>query len=280
MNKIDFDISVIGLGLMGMSLVKALNGKGYKIWGLDTDKEASVYALSNGYIIKNDYDIEASFKSSKVVILALMPSVAVSIIEKYKHRLNKNAILSDFCGVKKDLHNISKDLNYIGIHTMAGREVGSYKNSSETLFNNCNTIITPNELVSNASIEIIKKILVSIGCGNIITTNYEEHDRQIAFTSQLMHIIAAGIVSQDEFLLSLGFEGNSLMDHTRVGTIDYNMWSELFYLNSESLHTTLSNYINILEKYKNALKNKDKNELKNILEFANKNKQKWINKKN
>ena len=279
MDKTNFDISVIGLGLMGMSLVKALKGKGYKIWGLDTNKEASLYALNNGYIIKNDYDIETSFKSSKIVILALMPRVAVSIIEEYKYALNENTILSDFCGVKKDIHNISKDLNYIGIHTMAGREVGGYENSKENLFINCNTIITPNELVSDTSIEAIKNILTSIGSRNIITTNYEEHDRQIAFTSQLMHIVAAGIVSQDEFLLSLGFEGNSLMDHTRVGTIDYNMWSELFCLNSESLHRTLSNYINILEKYKRALKNKDQNELKNILEFANNNKQKWIKKK-
>ena len=279
MDKTNFDISVIGLGLMGMSLVKALKGKGYKIWGLDTNKEASLYALNNDYIIKNDYDIETAFKSSKVIILALMPRVAVSIIEKYKYALNENTILSDFCGVKKDIHNISKNLNYIGIHTMAGREVGGYENSKETLFINCNTIITPNELASDTSIEVIKNILTSIGSKNIITTDYEEHDRQIAFTSQLMHIIAAGIVSQDEFLLSLGFEGNSLMDHTRVGTIDYNMWSELFCLNSESLHTTLSNYINILEKYKTALENKDQNELKNILEFANNNKQKWINKK-
>ena len=102
----------------------------------------------------------------------------------------------------------------------------------------------------------------------------------IAFTSQLMHIIACGIVNHDHFLASLGFEGNSLSDHTRVGTIDANMWSELFLYNSEYLYEALDKYIKCLEDFKNALHNKDREKLKNLMNNSNNIKNEWIKRKN
>ncbi len=271
-----FDIAVIGLGLMGTSLLKAIEYKNYCIWGLDSNKEAAQYALDNNYIVKNDYDIENAIKSSKIVILSVMPSVAEDIIKKYKHLFSHNTILSDFCGVKRVIYNLCSDINYIGIHTMAGREVGSYKNADKNLFSNCNAIITTNEHAKNNDINIITNLLNDMGCTKIINSTAIEHDEKIAFTSELMHIVAAGIVSSSEYIPSLGFEGNSLMDHTRVGTIDFNMWSEIFAINSDFLENSLSIYIDILEEYKKALQNKDEAKLKSLLKFANDNKQRWL----
>lgn len=271
-----FDIAVIGLGLMGTSLIKSIAYKNYRIWGLDSNNEAAQYALDNNYIVKNDYDIENAIKNSKIVILSVMPSVAEDIIKKYKHLFSHNTILSDFCGVKRVIYNLCSDINYIGIHTMAGREVGSYKNSDKNLFNNCNAIITTNEHAKKNDINIITNLLNDMGCAKIINATAVEHDEKIAFTSELMHIVAAGIVSSSEYIPSLGFEGNSLMDHTRVGTIDYNMWSEIFAINSDFLENSLSIYINILEDYKKALQNKDEAKLKSLLQFANDNKQRWL----
>lgn len=270
-------IAVIGLGLMGGSLVKALKGNNYEIWGLDINESVVKEALQDEYIAHGDYNLEEAFKWAQVIMPCILPSLAVSIIEKYKKYMTDGKILSDFCGIKRVILECSKDFAYVGLHTMAGKEKGGYENSSEALFKNSNAIITPNSIAKESDISVIENIAKSIGCKNIIIADPSTHDKMIAFTSELMHIIACSIVNHDDFLPSFGFEGNSLGDHTRVGTIDANMWSELFFLNSDYLKETLSKYIETLEKFKTSLDNKE--DLKKLLELSNYKKNIWLSKK-
>lgn len=279
------NITVIGMGLMGGSLIKALkaSNQNYNIYAIDTNKENIESAVKDGYIEKGycNYDnIEECIKWSDVIMLCTLPSIAIDIINKYKHLIDNNKILSDFCGVKTDIFNNAKDKKYVGLHTMAGKEKGGYCNSSETLFKNSNAIIVNNENANEDDINIIKKLSKDLGCLKVIISTPEKHDEMIAFTSQLMHIIACGIVNHDHFLASLGYEGNSLGDHTRVGTIDANMWSELFLYNSEYLSDTLQKYINCLEDFKKALDNKNRDELKKLMTNSNTTKNEWIERKN
>lgn len=279
------NITVIGMGLMGGSLIKALkaSNQNYNIYAIDTNKENIESAIKDGYIEKGycNYDsIEECIKWSDIIMLCTLPSIAIDIINKYKHLIDNNKILSDFCGVKTDIFNNTKDKKYVGLHTMAGKEKGGYCNSSETLFKNSNAIIVNNENANEDDINIIKKLSKDLGCLKVIISTPEKHDEMIAFTSQLMHIIACGIVNHDHFLASLGYEGNSLGDHTRVGTIDANMWSELFLYNSEYLSDTLQKYINCLEDFKKALDNKNRDELKKLMTNSNTTKNEWIERKN
>ena len=279
------NITVIGMGLMGGSLIKALkaSNQNYNIYAIDTNKENIESAVKDGYIEKGycNYDnIEECIKWSDVIMLCTLPSIAIDIINKYKHLIDDNKILSDFCGVKTYIFNNAKDKKYVGLHTMAGKEKGGYCNSSETLFKNSNAIIVNNENANEDDINIIKKLSKDLGCLKVIISTPEKHDEMIAFTSQLMHIIACGIVNHDHFLASLGYEGNSLGDHTRVGTIDANMWSELFLYNSEYLSDTLQKYINCLEDFKKALDNKNRDELKKLMTNSNTTKNEWIERKN
>ncbi len=275
----DYDYSVIGLGLMGMSFLKAIAHKHYKIWGLDMNEKASKYALDNGYTQNADYDIELAIKSSKVVILAVLPSIAIEIIKKYKHAFDSETIVCDFCGIKRDVFEVCKDLNYIGVHTMAGREVGGFENSKEDLFVTKNAIIIREGNPKQDDVELIRQMLLDIGSSMVVEADSETHDKHIAFTSQLMHVVACAIVSQDEFVASVGFEGNSLRDHTRVGTIDANMWSELFVNNKEYLSASIKSCIGVLEKYEAAVSSGDKDAVQSLLQFANENKKRWIDEK-
>ena len=224
------NITVIGMGLMGGSLIKALKccNKNYNIWAIDTNKDNIDSALKDKYILKGDFNydnIENAIKWADIIMICTLPSIALEIINKYKPLIDNNKILSDFCGVKTDIFNNTKDKKYVGLHTMAGKEKGGYLNSSENLFKNSNAIITHNENADENDIKIIENMANDIGCANIIVSSANKHDEMIAFTSQLMHIIACSIVNHESFLNSLGYEGNSLGDHTRVGTIDANMWS-------------------------------------------------------
>ncbi|ASJ20369.1 prephenate dehydrogenase [Brachyspira hampsonii] len=278
------NITVIGMGLMGGSLIKALklSNQNYNIYAIDTNKENIESALKYGYIEKGyfNYDnIKDLIELSDIIMICTLPSIAIDIIGKYKHLIDNKKILSDFCGVKTDIFNNTKDKKYIGLHTMAGKEKGGYINSSETIFKNSNAIIVNNGNADESDIKIIEKLSKDIGCSKVIRSTAQKHDEMIAFTSQLMHIIACGIVNHDHFLSSLGFEGNSLGDHTRVGTIDSNMWSELFLYNSDYLYDALDKYIKCLNDFKYALKDKNRNELKKLMDNSNTIKNEWIERK-
>ena len=268
-------ITVIGLGLMGGSLVKALkkSKKNYRIWAIDTNKKNIKSALKDKYIEKGFYNysnIKEAFEFADIIMICSIPSIALNIIKKYKNLIDDKKILSDFCGVKKDIFNATSNKKYIGLHPMAGKEKGGYDNSTESLFKNSNAIIVANDKAKKEDIKKIEKLSKDIGCKKIILSNAEKHDYMIAFTSQLMHIIACSIVNHKQFLESLGYEGNSLGDHTRVGTIDADMWSELFLYNSKYLSKSLSQYINCLSDFKKALNNKNIKELKKLMINSNK----------
>ena len=272
------NVAVIGLGLMGGSLVKALDG--YNIWALDTNKEAVDSALKDKYIQKGSYDysdIEEMFSWAHIIMICTLPSIALDIINKYSSFITDDKILSDFCGVKSDIFNAVKTKKYVSLHTMAGKEKGGYNNSSESLFKNSNAIIIANDNANKEDIKKIEDLALNIGCKNVIVSTEKEHDKMIAFTSQLMHIIACSIVNHKDFLASLGFEGNSLGDHTRVGTIDANMWSELFARNSHYLSLSLEEYIKRLEDFQNALQNNDREKLRELMLSSNNIKEKWNN---
>lgn len=279
-NKNMIVITVIGMGLMGGSLIKALkaSSQNYNIYALDTNKENIEAALKDKYIEKGYYNydnIEECINISDIIMICTIPSIAIDIINKYKHLIDNNKILSDFCGVKTDIFNNTKEKKYIGIHTMTGKEKGGYINSSETLFRNSNAVIINNENADKNDIEIIKKLAYDIGCSKITMATAQKHDEMIAFTSQLMHIIACSIVNHDSFLSSAGFEGNSLIDHTRVGTIDADMWSELFLYNNEYLYISLEKYIKCMHDFQKALKDKNVNVLKDLMNSSNNKKKEW-----
>ena len=268
-------ITVIGLGLMGGSLVKALkkSKKNYRIWAIDTNKKNIKSALKDKYIEKGFYNysnIKEVFEFADIIMICSIPSIALNIIKKYKNLIDDKKILSDFCGVKKDIFKATSNKKYIGLHPMAGKEKGGYDNSTESLFKNSNAIIVANDKAKKEDIKKIEKLSKDIGCKKIIFSNAEKHDYMIAFTSQLMHIIACSIVNHKQFFESFGYEGNSLGDHTRVGTIDADMWSELFLYNSKYLSKSLSQYINCLSDFKRALNNKNIKELKKLMINSNK----------
>lgn len=287
------NIFVIGLGLMGGSLVKSLkkshrklNKKSdkndYKIWALDKNKKNIESALKDKYIERGFYNysnVEEAFNFADIIMICAFPSVALEIIKKYKDLIDDKKILSDFCGVKKDIFDFVSNKKYVGVHIMAGKEKGGYINSAENLFYNSNAVIVANDKAKKEDIKKIERLSKDIGCKKIIFSSAEKHDYMIAFTSQLMHIIACSIVNHNQFLESLGYEGNSLGDHTRVGIIDADMWSELFLCNSKYLSDSLSKYIDCLNDFKKALNNKNIDELKKLMINSNKIKSKWLKRK-
>lgn len=257
-------IGIIGLGLIGASLAKAFHKyTEHEIlaWDIQENicKQAYEEKVIHKILEKKDY------ANLDLLILAVRPEIAVSFI---KNNPNIRGIVLDICGIKKYITKELKPLSeaypfqYIGAHPMAGREVGGYKNSFEDLYKNASILITtPEEKVPHWLKESFKNIGFSIKY-----TDDENHDRIIAYTSQLAHVASNAFVKSPTALEHSGYSAGSLKDLTRVATLDVDMWTELFLKNKENLITELEQYIKELEKYKLALKIEDTEELKRLLQ--------------
>lgn len=159
---------------------------------------------------------------------------------------------------------------------MAGREVGGYKSSTDTLFDNASYIITPTPENKPENVALIRDMAKYIGCRTVMTTTPDEHDAIIAYTSQLMHVVAVALCDNPMIERSASFSAGSLRDCTRVAVINAQMWSELFVENKEHLSKRIQEMIDSLGKIKEAVESSDREKLEEIMTNATEQKLKWL----
>jgi len=241
-------ITIVGLGLMGGSLAKALRGwRNAEIAGIDKDINVINQAIADGAIDKYylaDEIVPEEALAGDIVIIALHPRAALDFIEKYGKFAGKKSLWTDIVGVKSTILNyaakfIPKGVDFIGGHPMAGLEAFGYAHSTAALFKNCNYVLVAPPSVSEKSLELIKEMIFYIGAARITFSDAAKHDTMIAYVSQMPHVLAPAIIAGQNYFASKGFEGGSFHDLTRVGTLDPKLWSELFLLNREPLSQIL-----------------------------------------
>lgn len=263
-------IVIIGLGLIGGSIAKAVKSNSkINIIGFDIDDKTIAEAKECG-AIDEVWDGQSQLNVDLCVI-ALSPAATIKFIEKNIDKISKSAVITDVCGVKKAVVEAcvpicrAHGVDFIGGHPMAGREVNGFSNSVATLFNNASYIITPVEETKESAMEIIKEFSNVLNFRKITITTPENHDRMIAFTSQLPHVLAGSYVKLPQCLEHEGYSAGSYKDVSRVATIDENLWSELFLLNKEEICSEISGLISNLSEYLDAIQNENKEELKSII---------------
>ena len=273
--------AVVGLGLIGGSVARRLRGfHDTKIIGIDTSGETLRMAKSDGVIDRAETSGEC-VSDADLIILCLYPEANVNFVKKYAPIMKKGAVITDVSGVKQYVvDNIQKclpdGLDFVGGHPMAGREVGGYQNSDDTLFNGASYLITPTEKNKPESVALIRELANHIGCAHIITTTPSEHDAVIAYTSQLMHVVAVALCDNPMIERSTYFSAGSLRDCTRVAVINEKMWSELFLENKEPLAARISEMQESLGRIKTALENDDRAELERLMRSGAEKKLKWL----
>lgn len=273
------NIAVVGLGLIGGSLCKAI--KKYTdnlILGIDSDSDTIKKALSDNSIDKQISSEQLS--TADLTIVALYPLQTVDFIKNNAHLFKKNSIVIDICGIKKytvdKCTDILKELNvnFIGTHPMAGREVSGYDYSLADLFLDASFIITPREDSDENSIETVRKLAEKIGFGKIVISTPQKHDEVIAYTSQLAHIVSNAYVKSPALFENNGFSAGSFLDLTRVAKLNENMWTDLFMCNKAPLVKELENIIEKLNEYLSALITDDSKLLYNLLKDGRERKEK------
>lgn len=256
--------------MIGGSIAKSLKkNSDFYVYGYDKNSDCLNDALTIGAIdsvwsLCDDIDAD-------LTVLCLSPAYCTQFLKDNASKLKKGSVVTDVCGVKACVVSQCEaicndfDLDFIGGHPMAGKERNGFKNSDENLFNRASYIITPTEKTSQNAIDTVKLFVKGIKAARITVTSPENHDRVIAFTSQIPHILAGAYVKSSTCQGRHGFSAGSFKDVSRVATIDEELWSELFLLNKDSLVTELQHLIDSLTEYKSAIINNDGVLLKEVI---------------
>lgn len=275
-------ISIIGLGLIGGSMARRLRGfHDCTIAAYNRTRESLDLALADG-VIDEAYDTPGeAMENADLIIMCLYPQLNVDFVRDNKDRLKPGAVITDVTGVKgfiiREMKKVLPDnVDFIGGHPMAGREVGGYKSSTDTLFDNAPYILTPDKTNKPENVQLVRDMAKYIGCRIVVTTTPDEHDSIIAYTSQLMHVVAVALCDNPLLERSGSFAGGSLQDCTRIAVINEKMWSELFIENKEHLAERIDEFCECMIRMKNAALDEDRETLETIMKHATSQKLKWL----
>lgn len=264
------NVGIVGLGLIGGSMAKSVKARtAHTVYGADLDQETMALARMSGAI---DAPLtEENLPQCDLILVAICPGAAVRWVKDHAEQISKSAILVDLCGVKRvvveALGPIAEQhgFAYIGGHPMAGKERGGFTASSEDLYAGASMILTPDKRTDMQLLETLKAFFLDVGFAGLTFSDPEEHDRIIAFTSQLAHITSSAYVKSPEAQRRRGFSAGSFQDMTRVARLDENMWTELFLDDADYLVKELDILIENLTAYSNALKSGDAERVRALL---------------
>lgn len=271
-------ISIVGLGVIGGSIAKALSRSGkHLVVGFDMDEDILLEAKSAGAINRNG--TEEDFADSDVVYICLYPQGTIDYVEKNKSYFGKNTVVADVCGIKASVYNELKsiaeknDFIYVGTHPMAGKEKNSFFASESGLFYGASYIIIKDN-ISDIYIERLTSLANEMEFGKIIYTDVAEHDRMIAFTSQVPHILACSYVMSPMCENHKGFSAGSYRDVSRVAYINADLWTDLFLCNKQPLVDELDILLDNIKSIRDAVNADDREKLNGLLQKARKIKEK------
>ncbi|MDC0449485.1 prephenate dehydrogenase/arogenate dehydrogenase family protein [Pelagibacteraceae bacterium] len=269
-------VSIIGCGLIGSSILRAIQNKNLanEVRIFDLSKDAIAYLKKENISSNISTDIRHCVKDSDLIIIATPLSSYKEIILSIKDNLKKGTILTDTGSVKKEvmkiIHNINlKDVNWIPSHPIAGTEESGPKAGHAEIFENRWCIISPPKDADAQAIKTVKLLWEAIGSKVKIMTP-EEHDEILSLTSHLPHAIAYNIVRtvinvEDKLKQEvIQYSAGGLRDFTRIAASNPLMWRDIFIDNNENISKGIDNFVEKLQELKKALNDKNGDKLYQI----------------
>jgi prephenate dehydrogenase len=262
-------VGILGLGLIGGSMAKAYKAAGHTVLAHDINESALGYAELAGFV---DGRLNTStLPSCDLLLIALYPCGSVAYLKEVAPHIAAHTVVMDLCGTKKSICECGFTLaaqygfTFVGGHPMAGTQYSGIKYAKATLFKNAPMVLVPPVYDDIAFLDRIKQLLAPAGFGKFSITTAENHDRMIAFTSQLAHIVSNAYVKTPTAQEHRGFSAGSYKDLTRVAWLNESMWTELFLENKEPLLFEIDHIIASLSEYRDAIASDDADTLRGLL---------------
>lgn len=267
-------ILIIGLGVIGGGYAKALTEQGYKVSCITKEHKDVEYAIKNGIISYGTTQLDQQLiKQSQLIIFAVYPRIFIKWIKENQHLFSAGTLITDVSGVKgKVVRRVQEllrdDVEYVSAHPMAGREQSGVEFSDSQVFKGANYIVTPTEKNTKDGIETIKQLGKILGFARINELSPEDHDKMIAFLSQLTHCIAVSLMTCNDTPGMEKWTGDSFRDLTRIAKINDKMWSELFLMNKDCLLEQMNLFIEHFISFKKLLEEGNEEEMRKVMRIA------------
>ena len=264
------NVGIVGLGLIGGSFAKAYAEAGHTVRGRDSDTVMLHYAQISGTV--SETLTEENVSSCDLLLIAVPPRAAVACLAALAPHIGPGPVVLDCCGVKRPVCEACFALarehgfTYLGGHPMAGTHNSGFRYARANLFHGAPMVIVPPDFDDILLLDRVKKLLAPAGFGRFSVTTAEEHDRMIAFTSQMAHIVSNAYIKSPTAGSHKGFSAGSYKDMTRVAWLDSAMWAELFLENRDYVLSELDTFLRSMEQYRAALQAGDEETLRALLE--------------
>lgn len=270
-------VGILGLGLIGGSMARAYAKAGHTVLAAEKDSDIFSFATLSGAV--HGILDETTIGSCELILLAIYPGGSVAWLEQNAPLVDRNALVMDCCGIKREVCSRCFPLaekygfTFIGGHPMAGSHHSGYKYSRSNLFQGAPMVLVPSRFDDASLLERATNALAPCGFGSFSVTTAEEHDRIIAFTSQIPHIVSNAYIKSPTAQNHKGFSAGSYKDMTRVAWLNPRMWAELCMENQENTLFELDTYLQNLTAYRDALEQRDTEALTRLLEDGKKRKE-------
>ena len=271
------NVGILGLGLIGGSLARAYVLEGPTVYAIQRNEAMLSFAMLAGAV--HGKLNEETIPKCDLILLAIYPDGSASWLEKNAPLISKNALVLDCCGVKREICTrcfpVAKQygFTFVGGHPMAGSQFSGFKYSRADLFDGAPMVLVPPVFDDIALLQRVKDALKPCHFGFFSVTTAEEHDKMIAFTSQMPHILSNAFIKSPTALKHKGFSAGSYKDLTRVAWLNPQMWAELFLENRDNVLFELDYYIESLKQYQQAIRDNDMDALVRLLDEGKKRKE-------
>ena len=263
-------VGILGLGLIGGSMARAYAVAGHTVFAADLDENTLSFAMLSG-AVHGKLD-EKTIPACDLILLAIYPGGSAAWLEENGQYVGRTALVMDLCGIKQEVCRrcfpVAEKYGFIfvGGHPMAGSHFSGFKYSRADLYKGAPMVLVPPRYDDIDLLQRVKDVLAPCGFGMFSVTTAEEHDKMIAFTSQMPHVLSNAFIKSPTAKSHKGFSAGSYRDLTRVAWLNAPMWSELFLENRENLLFELNVYIDSLTAYRDALESRDAETLTVLLE--------------
>ena len=263
-------VGIVGLGLIGGSFAKVFHEQGHRV--LAFDKDRSVYDFAVMYGAVDGALTEKALPVCDLILIAVYPRAAIEYLQEHAPHFGTKPIVIDCCGTKRIVCEAGFALSeqygftFLGGHPMAGTHYSGFKFASSTLFHSAPMVLVPKDANDIALLGRAKELLAPAGFGRFSVTTAVQHDRMIAFTSQLAHVVSNAYIKSPTAQEHRGFSAGSYKDMTRVAWLNPQMWAELFLENKDCLLDELDNLIGELQQYREAMEADNYSALVTLLE--------------
>ena len=271
------NVGILGLGLIGGSLARAYSKAGHSVYACEQDESMLTFAQLSGAV--KDVLNQDTIPSCDLILLAIFADGSAQWLENNAHLIAKEALVIDCCGIKKAICERCFPLaekygfTFMGGHPMAGSHNSGFKYSRSNLFQGAPMVLVPSRFDDPELLQRAVDGLEPCKFGSYSVTTAEEHDKMIAFTSQMPHIVSNAFIKSPTAQNHKGFSAGSYKDLTRVAWLNPQMWAELFMSNKENVLFELESYIKNLEAYKDAIIRDDEATLIALLDEGRKRKE-------